>query len=107
MTLDDVPIESLTLPARISAAIEAKLEQQQLEGQYVYRLSIAQKEAERLRIESDGVQRYNDTINRSLTASILKWHGIKATEALATSANAKTVVIGAGNAGLPLILGKD
>lgn len=107
VTLDDVPIESLTLPARISAAIEAKLEQQQLEGQYVYRLSIAQKEAERLRIESDGVQRYNDTINRSLTASILKWHGIKATEALATSANAKTVVIGAGNAGLPLILGKD
>lgn len=107
VTLDDVPIESLTLPTRISAAIEAKLEQQQLEGEYVYRLSIAQKEAERLRIESDGIQRYNDTVNRSLTPSVLKWHGIKATEELAKSPNAKTVVIGAGSAGLPLILGKD
>lgn len=107
VTLDDVPIESLTLPKSISTAIESKLEQQQLERGYVYRLSIAQKEAERLGIESEGIQRYNDTVNRSLTPSILKWQGIQATEALAKSPNAKTVVIGAGETGLPLILGKD
>ena len=77
VTLDDVLIESITLPTRISEAIESKLAQQQREGEYVYRLSIAQKEAERLRIESAGIQLYNDTVNRSLTPSVLKWHGIQ------------------------------
>jgi regulator of protease activity HflC (stomatin/prohibitin superfamily) len=107
VTLDDVLIESIILPTRISEAIESKLSQQQLEAEYIYRLSIAQKEAERLRIESAGMKLYNDTVNSSLTASVLKWHGIKATQELAKSPNAKIVVIGAGNSGLPLILGKD
>jgi regulator of protease activity HflC (stomatin/prohibitin superfamily) len=107
VTLDDVPIESITLPTRISEAIEAKMVQQQREAEYFYRISIAQKEAERLRIESAGMQLYNDTVNRSLTSSVLKWHGIQATQELAKSPNAKIVVIGAGDAGLPLILGKD
>jgi regulator of protease activity HflC (stomatin/prohibitin superfamily) len=107
VTLDDVLIEVITLPKRISEAIESKLSSQQREAEYIYRLAIAQKEAERLRIESAGVKLYNDTVNKSLTPSILKWHGIKATEELAKSPNAKVVVIGAGNSGLPLILGKD
>jgi regulator of protease activity HflC (stomatin/prohibitin superfamily) len=107
VTLDDVPIESIILPSRISDAIEAKMVQQQREAEYFYRTSIAKKEAERLRIESAGLQVYNDTVNKSLTASVLKWYGIRATEELAKSSNAKVVVIGAGNTGLPLILGKD
>lgn len=107
VTLDDVPIEGITLPPRISEAIEAKMVQQQKEGEYVYRTSIAVKEADRLRIESAGLQLYNDTVTRSLNPSILKWHGIQATQELAKSPNAKIVVIGAGDAGLPLILGKD
>jgi regulator of protease activity HflC (stomatin/prohibitin superfamily) len=107
VTLDDVLIEGITLPTRISEAIESKLFQQQLEAGYIYRISIAQKEAERLRIESAGLRLYNDTVTQSLTPSVLKWHGIKATEELAKSPNAKVVVIGAGNAGLPLILGRD
>ena len=107
VTLDDVPIEAIILPAKISEAIEAKMVQQQREREYLYRISIAQKEAERLRIESAGLKLYNDTVNRSLTPSVLKWHGIQATQELAKSPNAKIVVIGAGDAGLPLILGKD
>ena len=106
VALDDVPIESITLPARISEAIEAKMAQQQLEGEYVYRLSIAAKEADRKRIESQGIKFYNDTIDRSLTAAVLSWHGIQATLELAKSPNAKVVVIGSGKNGLPLILGK-
>jgi regulator of protease activity HflC (stomatin/prohibitin superfamily) len=107
VTLDDVLIEAITLPGRISDAIESKLSQQQLEAEYIYRISIAQKEADRLRIESAGIRLYNDTVNKSLNASVLKWQGIKATQELAKSSNAKIVVIGAGNSGLPLILGKD
>jgi regulator of protease activity HflC (stomatin/prohibitin superfamily) len=107
VALDDVPIESIKLPIRISDAIEAKMAQQQLDQEYVYRISIATKEAERKRLESEGYRVYNDTVNRSLTPSVLAWHGILATQELSKSPNAKVVVIGAGKNGLPLILGKD
>ncbi len=106
VALDDVPIERIKLPARISEAIEAKMAQQQLDQEYVYRLSIATKEADRKRIESEGFRVYNDTVNRSLTPDVLAWHGILATQELAKSPNAKVVVVGAGKNGLPLILGQ-
>jgi regulator of protease activity HflC (stomatin/prohibitin superfamily) len=80
IALDDVPIESITLPRKISEAIETKLAQQQVDEEYVFRLSIATKEAERKRIESGGIKVYNDTINGSLTPSVLAWQGIQATE---------------------------
>jgi regulator of protease activity HflC (stomatin/prohibitin superfamily) len=107
VSLDDVPIESITLPVRISDAIESKMAQQQLDGEYVFRLAVAAKEAERKRIESEGIRVYNNTVNPSLTPSVLSWHGIQATQELAKSANAKVVVVGASKNGLPLILGQD
>jgi regulator of protease activity HflC (stomatin/prohibitin superfamily) len=107
VALDEVPIESITLPPRISQAIEAKMAQQQIDEEYVYRLSIATKEADRRRIESDGIKVYNNTVNSSLTPSVLAWQGIQATQDLAKSANAKVVVIGSGKSGLPLILGQE
>ena len=106
VALDDVPIESIKLPARISEAIETKMAQQQIDQEYTYRLSITTKEAERKRIESAGIKVYNDTVNSSLTPQVLAWHGIQATQDLAKSPNAKVVVIGSGKSGLPLILGQ-
>ena len=47
----------------------------------------------------------NKIINNSLTAALLKMRGIEATSALAASPNAKVIVIGGGESGLPLILG--
>jgi regulator of protease activity HflC (stomatin/prohibitin superfamily) len=107
VSLDDVPIESITLPARISEAIEAKMAQQQLDAEYVFRLAVAAKEAERKRIEAGGQKVYNEIVERTLTPAVLSWHGILATQDLAKSANAKVVVVGSGKNGLPLILGKD
>jgi regulator of protease activity HflC (stomatin/prohibitin superfamily) len=106
VALDDVPIETITLPPRISDAIEAKLAQQQLDEEYEYRLSIANKEADRKRIESEGIRIYNETVKRSLTPDVLAWHGIQATQELAKSPNAKVVVVGTGKNGLPVILGQ-
>lgn len=105
VALDDVPIESVTLPTRISEAIEAKLAQQQVDQEYTYRISIANKEADRKRIEAAGIGAYNDTVRRSLSADVLAWHGIQATQELAKSPNAKVVVVGARKNGLPLIMG--
>jgi len=107
VALDDVPIENVTLPARITAAIESKLSLQQADAEYEYRRAIATKEAERRRVEADGIKVYNDVVGSSLTADVLSWQGILATQELAKSPNAKVVVIGSGANGLPLILGKE
>ena len=58
-------------------------------------MQTAQKEAERLG-EAGGIKTYHSIVNESLTEPILRHKGINATEALASSANAKVVVIGSG-----------
>jgi regulator of protease activity HflC (stomatin/prohibitin superfamily) len=107
VSLDGVPIENITLPEAISKAIEDKMTHQQFEGGYAYRIRVAEKEAKRKKIEADGLARYNKILDTSLTPSIIKWYGVQATEAIANSPNSKTVIIGAGKNGLPVILGKD
>lgn len=107
VSIDDVPIERISLPKTIADAIEAKLAMQQLDAEYEYRLAVAGKEAERKRIEAGGQKVYNDMVNQSLTPAQLEWQGILATEALAKSPNAKVVIVGGGKNGLPVILGKD
>ncbi len=107
VSIDDVPIERISLPRSVADAIEAKLQQQQLDEEYAYRIEVATKEAERKRIEAGGQKAYNDLMSQSLTPSLLEWKGIQATEELAKSPNTKVVIVGGGKNGLPVILGKD
>lgn len=105
--VDDVLVKSVDLPTTVRDAIERKLALHEEEKAFQYRLSIEQKEAERKRIEALGIQAYQQIISKSLTSDLLRWQGVQATRELATSTNAKTVVIGAGKDGLPIILGGD
>jgi regulator of protease activity HflC (stomatin/prohibitin superfamily) len=98
-------IRSINLPEQIKAAIESKLKQEQESLAYEYRLTKETSEAERRRIEAEGIAAYNRIINASLTREILQQRGIEATTALAESPNSKVIVIGSGKDGLPLILG--
>ena len=107
VSIDDVPIERISLPRTVADAIEAKLAQQQLDEEYVYRIEVATKEAERKRIEAGGQKTYNDLLSQSLTPPLLEWKGIQATEELAKSPNAKVVIVGGGKNGLPVILGRE
>lgn len=107
VSLDDVPFESIMLPPRISEAIETKMVLQQNLAEYQFRIDLAAVEARRKAIEADGISEYNKTVQASLDPQVLQWYGIQATQELAKSTNAKTVVIGSGKSGLPIILGKD
>ncbi|MGQ8338281.1 prohibitin family protein [Sunxiuqinia sp. A32] len=100
-------IRSINLPDQIRVAIENKLKQEQESLAYQFRLTKETAEAERKRIEAEGISRFNDIINKSLTDQILKQRGIEATLELAKSPNAKVVVVGSGKEGLPLILGNN
>jgi regulator of protease activity HflC (stomatin/prohibitin superfamily) len=97
-------IRSINLPTNIKNAIETKLTQEQEALAYQFKLEREKSEAERKRIEADGIARYNMIINSSLTKNILTQKGIDATLKLAESPNSKVVVIG-NNEGMPLILG--
>ncbi len=98
-------IRSINLPTQIKTAIESKLQQEQEALAYEFRLQREESEAERRRIEAEGIANYNRIINASLTDKILTQRGIEATTSLAESPNSKVIVIGSGEDGLPLILG--
>jgi regulator of protease activity HflC (stomatin/prohibitin superfamily) len=100
-------IRSIDLPPQIKGAIESKLTQEQEALAYEFRLNREKSEAERKRLEAQGISDYNKIISASLTDNILKQKGIDATIELAKSANAKVVLVGSGKDGLPLILGNN
>ncbi len=100
-------IRSIQLPDQIRIAIESKLQQQQEALAYQFRLEKEKSEAERKRIAAMGESAANNIINNSLTNNLLKMRGIEATLELAKSPNAKVVIVGSGDEGLPLILGNN
>ncbi|MFV0365151.1 MAG: prohibitin family protein [Mangrovibacterium sp.] len=99
-------IRAINLPDQIRVAIENKLKQEQEALAYQFRLEREKSEAERKRIEAEGIAKYNTIVNSSLSDKVLKQRGIDATIELAKSPNAKVVVVG-GDDGLPLILGNN
>ena len=105
LVLDAVLIREVSLPQTLKAAIETKLKQEQESLEYEYRIIKEQKEAERMIIEATAKAKANNILNQSLTEKILRDRGIEATLKLAESPNSKTVIIGSGKDGLPIMLG--
>jgi regulator of protease activity HflC (stomatin/prohibitin superfamily) len=105
LKLNDVLIRNIALPRKLEEAIERKLQQEQESLEYEFRLEKASKEAARMRIEAEGIRDYQEIVSRGISKELLKWKGIEATSALASSPNSKVVVIGNAEDGLPLILG--
>ena len=105
VVLEDVLIRSVTPPPQIEQAIMRKYEARQNEEEYDFRLMAAAKEAERKKIEAEGIKEFQDIVSPGITNSYLRLRGIEATQALASSNNAKIVIFGNDKSGLPLILG--
>ena len=103
--LNEVLVRDVTLPTTIKEAIERKLKQEQESLEYEFRLVTAAKEAEKVIIEAQGKADANRILSASLTDKILQDKGIEATTKLAESPNSKVVIIGAGDSGMPIILG--
>ena len=102
-----VLVEDVKLPATIRTAIETKLKQEQESLEYEFRISKAQKEAKRQKIDAEGKAIANKILSASLTDKILQEKGIDATLELAKSSNSKVIVIGSGESGMPIILGNQ
>ncbi len=105
--IDDLQVRSVILPEHIKKAIESKLAAEQKAQEYSFILQTEAKEAERKRIEAQGIRDFQDIVSAGISDAYLRWKGIDATLKLAESPNAKVVIIGSGPNGLPIILNAE
>ena len=101
---DQVLLRKIGLPATVANAIQEKLKREQEAEQMKFVLQKEQQEAERKRIEAQGVADFQRIVAQGISSQLLEWKGIEATEKLANSPNSKIVVIGNPKSGLPIIL---
>ena len=104
ITVEATPLRKVGLPPGLTASIEAKLRAEQESQQMQFVLTKEKQEADRKRIEAQGISDFQNIVSRGISEQLLTWKGIEATEKLANSQNTKVIVIGGGKTGLPLIL---
>jgi regulator of protease activity HflC (stomatin/prohibitin superfamily) len=102
LILEQLLVRNITLPASVRATIEQKINAEQDAQKMQFVLLKEKQEAERKRVEAQGIADYQRIINTGLTDQQLQYEQIKAYLELAKSPNSKVVIMGKGNA--PIIL---
>jgi regulator of protease activity HflC (stomatin/prohibitin superfamily) len=62
------------------------------------------QEAERKRVEAQGIADYQRIVNTELSDKLLQYETIKANQAIATSPNAKVIIMSGGRGQAPQLL---
>jgi len=102
LMLEQLLVRNITLPNSVKASIESKINAEQDAKKMEFVLQKEKQEAERKRVEAQGIADYQRIINTGLTDQQLQYEQIKAMKELALSSNAKVIVMGKGNT--PLII---
>lgn len=100
--LEQLLVRNITLPESVKSTIEQKINAEQEAQKMQFVLQKERQEAERKRVEAQGIADYQRIISQGLTEQQLQYEQIKALKEIALSQNAKIVVTGRGNT--PLIL---
>lgn len=101
--LERVLLRNVELPEKVRSAIDEKIASEQRAQQMVYVLQKEKQEAERKRVEAQGISDYNRIVSQSITDQVLQLKGIEATLEVAKSTNSKMVIMNGKN--MPLIFG--
>ena len=102
--VEAVLLRDVQLPAMLKSSIEAKQQAEQDALRMSFILQKEKQEAERKRIEAQGIADFQKIVAQGISPQLLEWKGIEATEKLALSTNTKVIVIGNPKNGLPLVL---
>jgi regulator of protease activity HflC (stomatin/prohibitin superfamily) len=100
--LEQLLVRNITLPQSVKATIEQKINAEQDAQKMQFVLQKEKQEAERKRVEAQGIADYQRIINIGLTDQQLQYEQIKAYLELAKSQNSKVIIMGKGNT--PIIL---
>jgi prohibitin 1 len=103
--VENILLRDVQLPAMLKGSIEAKQQAEQDALRMSFILQKEKQEAERKRIEAQGIADFQKIVAQGISPQLLEWKGIEATEKLAASAISKVVIIGNSKTGLPVILG--
>lgn len=102
LILEQLLIRNIALPERVKKTIEEKIQAEQEAQKMQFVLQKERQEAERKRVEAQGISDYQNIINQSLTDRQLQYEQIKAYKELANSQNTKVIIMGKGST--PVIL---
>lgn len=102
LVLEQLLIRNINLPTSVKKTIESKINAEQDAQKMQFVLQKEKQEAERKRVEAQGIADYQKIISTNLTDKQLQYEQIKAQKEIATSNNAKVIFMGKGSA--PVIL---
>lgn len=105
LILENILVRNVTLPASVKQAIEAKINAEQESQKMRYVLEKEKQEADRKRVEAQGIADYQKILTSSLSDKLLQFEQIKAQKELANSPNAKVVIMGSGKSA-PILIGQ-
>jgi regulator of protease activity HflC (stomatin/prohibitin superfamily) len=97
LVLEQLLIRNISLPQAVKSSIEQKMTAEQDAQKMQYVLQKEQQEAQRKRVEAQGIADYQRIISESLTDRQLQYEFIKAQLEIAKSPNAKVIILGKGS----------
>jgi len=103
LEVQQILVRNITLPATVRASIESKIQAEQDAQKMQFVLQKERQEADRKRVEAQGIADYQKIISTGLTDKQLQYQSILAQQAIATSPNTKIIIMGSGKA-TPIML---
>jgi regulator of protease activity HflC (stomatin/prohibitin superfamily) len=103
LEVQQVLIRNIALPASVKASIESKIQAEQEAQKMQFVLQKERQEADRKRVEAQGIADYQKILSTGLSDKQLVYESIKAQKEIALSPNAKVIIIGGGK-GNPILL---
>ncbi len=102
LILEQLLVRNITLPQSVKTTIEQKISAEQEAQKMQFVLQKERQEADRKRVEAQGIADYQRIISESLSDKQLQYESIKAQLEIAKSPNAKVIIMGKSNS--PVIL---
>lgn len=104
--LEQLLIRKINLPQSVKESIERKLTADQEAQRMEFVLNKEKQEAERKRVEAQGVADAQRILNSGLSEQVLRYEGINVLKELVKSENSKVIIMGDGKSSPPVIIGK-
>jgi len=105
LQLDQLLIRNIQLPESVKRSIESKISAEQDAQKMQFVVQKERQEAERKRVEAQGIADYQRIINAELSDKLLQYETIKANQAIATSPNAKVIIMNGRGNGPQVLIG--
>ncbi len=104
LVLENLLIRNIQLPESVKLSIESKINAEQDAQKMKFVLDKERQEADRKRVEAQGISDYQRILTSTLTDKLIQYEQIKAQREIAISPNAKVIFMNGKNA--PILLGQ-